>query len=86
MLTAAHCTDGATSIFVYAGEHNTQVYEGEQYIEASDFIIHPKYYGNGNYGYDFSIIRLKTPIDLNQNQNVGLVCLNQDINKSFVGK
>ena len=68
------------------GEHNTQVSDGEKFIPASDFIVHPKWSGNIIFGYDYSIIRLNTSVDLNANPFAGLVCLNQDVYKSFTGE
>ena len=86
VLTAAHCTSGATSINVVVGEHNIQVSDGEQVIPASDFIVHPKWLEDVDFGYDYSIIRLNTAIDMNTNPFAGLVCLNQDVYKSLTGE
>ena len=81
VLTAAHCTMGATNITVYAGNHGTKPTQGEQIVSASDFILHPKWMEYNelvSYGYDFSIIRLSTRIMLNSFSYTSLVCLNRD--------
>ena len=84
-MTAAHCVEGAQRIKVHVGKHGLKKFEGgEQRINASDFIFHPKWLEK-KYGYDFAIIRLSSTVDLNKKPFSGLVCLNQDISNSFVG-
>ena len=88
VLTAAHCTQGfaAASVRVAVGDHNRlQSGDGEQYIYASNILVHPLY-NNLSLAYDYSIIRLSSSVVIpSPNGFTGIVCLPQDTVEQFVG-
>ena len=73
ILTAAHCTDGATGIEVRVSEHS--VGSGSDHItySAMSAFANPDY-NPSTYDNDHSIIVLASPIDMTQ-AGVGPVCL-----------
>ena len=66
ILTAAHCTDGQTSLAVQviAGEHDTLTTADKATRHSIAHVLdHPQYTSQGT-NYDFSILTLTTPINL----------------------
>jgi trypsin len=88
VLTAAHCTQGfaPASVRVNVGEHNRSLIgDGEQYIYASNILVHPLY-DSITLAYDYSIIRLSSSVVIPAtNAFTGIACLPLDINEQFVG-
>jgi len=65
VLTAAHCLDGESSLNVVAGKHATASNSGnEQSVWSSRIIMHPNYNAD-TYSNDFGMIRLQSPMQLN---------------------
>lgn len=72
IVTAAHCIDGTKDYsytrWVSAGEHTIKSDEGtEQYRQFApeDAIIHPSY-EKATHNYDIALIKLTTPLDLDE--------------------
>jgi trypsin len=88
VLTAAHCTIGAAPdrVQVNVGDHNRRLRgDGEQYINASNILVHPLY-NSSTAAYDYSIIRLSSSVVIPPtNAFTGIVCLPPDVNEQFVG-
>jgi secreted trypsin-like serine protease len=88
VLTAAHCTQGfaPASVRVSVGDHNRVLRgDGEQYIFASNILVHPLY-NSVTLAYDYSIIRLSSSVVIPAtNALTGIVCLPPDVNEQFVG-
>ncbi|CAL4202489.1 unnamed protein product, partial [Meganyctiphanes norvegica] len=87
VLTAAHCTDGASpsQIQVLLGEHTIYTTDGtEQRFDVSQVINHPSYITNPwNNGHDISLLELSGEVDFSITQ-IRPICLpsTQDL---FVG-
>jgi secreted trypsin-like serine protease len=88
VLTAAHCTQGVApaSVRVNVGDHNRVLSgDGEQYIFASNILVHPLY-DSTTLAYDYSIIRLSSSVVIPPtNAFTGIVCLPPNVNEQFVG-
>lgn len=57
-------TEKATSVILSVRVGSDDIYKGGDIIQVLEIINHPEYNSNGN-DYDFSLIRLLTPIILN---------------------
>ena len=87
VLTAAHITIGRTpsSMQVIVGEHNLAVTgDGEQFFNVQSILIHPLYNQSNYWAYDYSILKLATPVTI-PSATTGVVCLPQDTSQMFVG-
>jgi len=73
VLTAAHCLVGASRVNVLAGDYDigSEGDAGEQTLFGTPY-SHPDY-NQGTFEWDFALIRLDQPFELNE--NVGTVCL-----------
>lgn len=79
VLTAAHCLDGESRINVVAGEYHTREESGnEQARWSSQIVMHPAY-DRTTTNFDFGLVKLENPVDING--CVGTVCLpgNKDV-------
>ena len=87
VLTAAHCTVGftASSIQVIVGDHNLTVKgDGEKNYNVQSILVHPQFSPPKVYAYDYSILRLATPVNI-PSTSAGVVCLPPDVTQTFVG-
>jgi len=75
VLTAGHCmrdVENASGIQVLLGDHQLFVPDGETLFNVEKIIQHPSY-TFGKFSYDFSLLRLSTPITFND--KIAPVCL-----------
>uniref|UniRef100_V5G331 Chymotrypsin BI n=1 Tax=Anoplophora glabripennis TaxID=217634 RepID=V5G331_ANOGL len=67
VLTAAHCTISASFVELIFGAHNVQVRENTQVrVTSTNIINHPQYIAS-NLRNDVSLVRIPSPITLNNN-------------------
>jgi len=57
VLTARHCTDGATVAYVVLGEHDLTKADGEKKVRVCSIVNHPNY-NAGTVNYDYAILKL----------------------------
>lgn len=74
VLTAAHCTDGASAntYLVRVGEHDTSIKDGEFDVKVKQIIQHPDY-NSANVDNDFSLLILESAVEWSD--SVKPVCL-----------
>jgi secreted trypsin-like serine protease len=87
ILTAAHCTIGraASSIQVIVGDQSFSVTgDGEQFFNVQNILVHPLYNLTNMFAYDYSILRLSTPVTI-PSATTGVVCLPPDVSQTFAG-
>jgi secreted trypsin-like serine protease len=87
VLTAAHCTIGRafSSIRVIVGDHSfTVTGDGEQFFNVQNVFVHPLYNPVNFWAYDYSILRLATPVTI-PSATTGVVCLPPDTTQTFAG-
>ncbi|XP_017274620.1 trypsin-3 [Kryptolebias marmoratus] len=76
VITAAHCNIGIERMMIVAGDYSLSVYEGtEQEVFPQFLVTHPQYHYQTN-NYDIMLIKLKTPVVLNN--YVSIVLLPRD--------
>jgi trypsin len=95
VLTAAHCTIGrsASSMQVIVGDHDfTIAGDGEQNFNVQNILVHPQYNPANFWAYDYSILKLASPVSLPSagatalpSSTAGIVCLPPDTTQMFVG-
>jgi len=80
VLTAAHCTAGASQITVYAGLHSRGGTPGQEVFSVTDIIDHPQY---SFPIYDFALLKLDGPITFKR--NIAPVCLPASTSNTYEG-
>ena len=85
VLTAAHCTAGASpsDIRVLVGEHDTTDSVAD-IRPISAITDHPNYDASNNYAYDVSILTLASPISFSS--VVAPVCLPSSVSPQYTGQ
>ncbi|XP_074837455.1 kallikrein-14-like [Carettochelys insculpta] len=70
VLTAAHCSRRIGSVQVHLGAYNLRVKEfTQQRREILNYFIHPRYSLRHHLDYDFMLLELDEPVQLNSNVN-----------------
>jgi len=85
VLTAAHCM-GSNSFQILLGEHDYTTTSETNRIrsDVASVVNHPSYNSN-NYNFDFSLVKLSSPIDFSQNSHIRPICLPDDDSKTYAG-
>ncbi|XP_063903725.1 chymotrypsin-like isoform X2 [Zophobas morio] len=69
ILTAAHCVDGASSVWILLGTDNIEKEEKSTvYLESENFIVHENY-NNLTYDHDIALIYLNDNLTINEHVN-----------------
>jgi len=72
VLTARHCTDGATAAYVVLGEHDLRRADGEKKVRVCGVTNHPSY-NSSTVDYDFAILTLCDPVTFTE--DISPACL-----------
>merc|ERR1712168_1027860 len=80
VVTAAHCTSGATAAYVVLGEHDLTKADGEKKVRVCGTTNNPNY-NSRNIDYDFSILTLCE--DVQFTTDISPACLPQSSNTNY---